>query len=242
MQFCLLVLLLLALICAPARASTCVLTYACGDYTGTISCVAPISNVSGVVLQDGVLVIQGVNIAVRTSVDANNTYDVLVGKVVRSEVVPDSNNGQVTVLAVFTGGTLIRQFDDPCQEELVFRNNGALTGRIADVNDSSLSVIFKDKTINNISFASVLYVRSPRAFVFNIALCQPGSTKSGDSFKANIEGVLVKPTTAKRVVEVSSVAPKAIDSDSEFDFESDNTYLQPRWLYPGFHPDDEGVK
>jgi hypothetical protein len=204
--------LVLALLLSSLTTCACAATLSFspnGEATaGSVACDVPVSGIGALTLQDGRSVIRGSVIEVQSATNPNLPPQVVLsGTVIHLEVVPSSANTQITGLALFAGGTLLPQLDDPSATELIFRPTGALRGRVGSVQGTVLQMNASNGIRQNIDIDSVLFIRSPRAFTFTLSTRRPSSSSVGDPFTADVIMASFKPTATRREVSASSVVP-----------------------------------
>jgi hypothetical protein len=175
---------------------------------GSIKCEVPITSLGNITLRGGTASISGKVISIKASsafIDTPRT--VLVGSVLRTEANVTSDPPSVTGIALFLMGDWQDQIDDPSTKDMIFRKEGHIEGRILGIENESLSVNVAGVP-QKVPLASVLYIRSPRVFVFKIGLKTKGPVQKDSIFQAEAGVTSFRPTAAARTLS-GSVIPQS---------------------------------
>jgi hypothetical protein len=164
------VLLLAGLAGPAAKAGPLTFTPNGDSNAGNLKCEVAVKSLGGLALKNGSASITGRVINIKAgSAFFDTPRTVLVGSVLRSEANLTSDPPNVTGLALFLMGDWQDQIDDGSSKDTIFCKEGHLEGRILGIENDSLSANVNGIP-QHIPLTSVLYIRSPRVFVFKIAL------------------------------------------------------------------------
>lgn len=174
----------------------------------TLSCDVRLDSVGSLSLRSGVAIIRGnrINILSRPD-DYLPAKTILTGFVVRVEADTVSKPAQVTGLAYFQSGESLRDLDDPHAVDLIFKHDGALSGRIAGIQGYDLRVIRLDGTTMPVDISTLKFIRSPRAFLFRIPINNSAEIPEAVAFNSDASSAVFKATVARRSLPLSSVLP-----------------------------------
>jgi hypothetical protein len=174
----------------------------------------------------------------------------LIGRVIRFDQTGIASDGsrQLSGLVVFHAGSLLSQLSVPGSmdhdavdgnqvNDLIFRKQGSLSGRITQCNGASLTLAARD-SLYVIPCDSITYVRSPHAFVFTMS-----GKLSADKSHTRPDAISFQPTLKANPLGTSLVAGSRPDStDALLDDSNDPPAppaMMPRnniWGTPGARP------
>lgn len=181
----------------------------CAGSPSHLSCRLNADKLGNIVLRNGFAVIRGNAIDIEAASDMSPAAQpMLTGIVVRVEADTDSLPGRVTGIAYFLSGKSLAEIDDPGVKDVIFKRDGATTGRIAGVQGYELQVIREDGRTEPVDISTIKFVRSPRAFVFTIPLSSATTLPSSAAFKADAAGIAFRPTSTQRSLPLSSILPQ----------------------------------
>ena len=192
----------------PSQAATPIVFTPSGDTnTGNLKCDVPIGSLGSMLLKSGSANISGRVVTIKAGsayIDAPRT--VLIGSVLRTEANLSSDPPNVTGLALFLMGDWKDQFDDGNTKDMIFRKEGHIDGRILGLEDDVLSVNVNGIP-QNIPLSSILYIRSPRVFVFKISLKTRQPLPKDAVIQADAGEVSFRPTSTARTLSGSVIQP-----------------------------------
>ncbi|MBX9571684.1 MAG: hypothetical protein K2X77_22520 [Candidatus Obscuribacterales bacterium] len=178
----------------------------CGAIKGEVN----VKALGSLSVRSGVATINGRVITLKACSEFTETpQTVLVGSILRSEANPTSSPPSVTGLALFLLGDWIEQIDDPSNPDLIFRSNGQLQGRIIGIENDSIALRRADGKQESVPLNSILYLRSPRVFVFKIDLRTKDALEKDSAFQALAHDASFRPTAAARSMSGSVIPEKA---------------------------------
>ena len=178
----------------------------CGAIKGEVK----VNALGGLSVKNGVATINGRVITLKACSEYTDTpQTVLIGSVLRSEANPTSSPPSVTGLALFLLGDWIEQVDDPTNPDVIFRSNGQIQGRIIGIENDALAMKRADGKQEAVPLNSILYLRSPRVFVFKIDLRTKDALEKDSAFQAIAHDASFRPTAAARSMSGSVIPEKA---------------------------------
>jgi hypothetical protein len=201
-----LVLLTVSALCLPAAQASPILFTPNGDNNaGSLKCEVPVRLLGDLPLKDGTATISGRVISVK----AGSAYieiprTVLVGSVLRTEANFTSSPPSITGIALFLMGDWQSQIDDGTVKDMIFCKEGHQEGRILGIENDSLSVNVNGRP-GHIPLSSVLYIRSPRVFVFKIALSDKQPVQKDAVVQAEATETSFRPTATARTLSGSVI-------------------------------------
>ncbi len=188
------------------------------DCPGSLSCTVPVEAIGKLTLRKGLVSIQGNRVQVQSSADdylAPN--QALTGFLVKVEAETEAIPPHITGLVYFQAGESLKEIDDPAAPDLIFKHDGATSGRIMSVDGGEMQVALANGSSLKLSLSTIKFVRSPRAFLFTIPVSQAhrrqGSAQPG--FEA--ASITFKATTAPRALPASSILPEQPAGESILD-------------------------
>lgn len=184
----------------------------------TINCRVPLTAVGTINVGAAVAVVTNTSIDVLSEPAAVYSRPLLSGLVLRTESDEPTNAGtrKLTGLAVFMAGSLVAQMRDSTTEDIIFRAHGAsIEGQIIGNDATSLLVRQKDGTVLRVNAENITFVRSPRAFLFNIL----GTVESGPArgMRTDARSITFQPTGTTNGVSLSSVVRSKDEMTEEED-------------------------
>lgn len=174
--------------------------------SGAVKTEVSLKSLGDIATKNGSASINGRVITIKASpefVDAPHT--VLIGSVLRSEANLSSTPPSVTGIALFLMGDWMEQIDDPSTADIVFRSNGQVQGRILGLENDSISLKKADGTQEKIPLNAILYLRSPRVFVFRIDIASKAPLEKDSVFQADAISTTFRPTAAARIMSGSII-------------------------------------
>jgi hypothetical protein len=183
---------------------------------GNVKGEVPVTALGSMMVKGGTANISGRVISVKASsayIDAPRT--VLIGSVLRSEANLASSPPSITGLALFLMGDWIEQIDDQTTQDMIFRKDGHTEGRILGIEGENISVKLPNGKPQSIPLGSVLYIRSPRVFVFKIGLRSKNALQKDTEFQAESTETSFRPTSSARTMS-GSVIPDSAKNTDEF--------------------------
>ncbi len=197
----------------PAGASLLTFTPNGDSNMGSVKCEAPVTALGNIPLKGGSASISGKVITIKSGtayIDAPRT--VLVGSVLRSEANLGSQPQTISGIALFLMGDWVDQINDPGAADIIFRKDGHTEGKIQGIENESLSLTLKNGTQERIPLSSILYIRSPRVFVFKIGLKSKEALQKDTVFQAESTEAVFRPTSTARTLS-GSVIPQSEKKD-----------------------------
>lgn len=186
--------------------------------SGSLSCAIPVERLSGVDLPNGFAIIHGDKIVIKAPDDYyGEPSEVLAGHVFKVEI--DSNASPFTVsgLAYFNSGPALSRLDPFGRSDLIFTHSGTVQGRIKDfLKDGSLVVSTLGRRSRTVDARSIIYMRSPRAFVFTVKAAGSESPDLIQPFQGRVISGELKPTGAQTIFASRSVINPAGSSDAGY--------------------------
>lgn len=175
---------------------------------GTIKCDVNVSALGTVPIKGGSASINGRVITIRAASEyVESPQTVLIGSVLRSESNLTSSPQTLTGLALFLLGDWVEQIDDPTNPDVIFRSTGQVQGRIIGIENDAIAVRRADGQQEKIPINSILYLRSPRVFVFKLDLRSKKPLEKDTVFQAEVVDSSFRPTAAARTMS-GSVIPE----------------------------------
>ncbi len=192
----------------PAQAATPIVFTPSGDSnTGNLKCEVPVGSLGSMLLKSGSANISGRVVTVKAgSAYIDTPRTVLIGSILRTEANLTSDPPNVTGLALFLMGDWKDQFDDGNTKDMIFGKDGHIDGRILGLEDDVLSVNVNGIP-QRIPISSILYIRSPRVFVFKISLKSQQPLKKDTVIQADAGEVSFRPTSTARTLSGSVIQP-----------------------------------
>lgn len=193
----------------PVNANPITFTPNGDNNAGNIKCEVPVNALGGMLLKSGTANISGKVISIKAgSAYIDTPRTVLVGSVLRTEANLSSSPPTVTGLALFLMGDWADQIDDQATQDTIFRKEGHIEGRILGIENDSLSVKLQNGQQTRVPLASVLYIRSPRVYVFKIALKSKQALQKDAEFQADSTEASFRPTSTARTLS-GSIIPQS---------------------------------
>jgi len=165
-----------------------------------INCRLRVDKIGALDLVDAEVVINNNSVQVRpgpTALDPSPLLQGVVLKVDRASTASGANR-EMSGLVLFQSGDRIGQLNDqdfshadavpPAPAEFVFSKSGSITGQITGVRSGMLTVQSAGRS-TDIGLDSIVYVRSPRAFVFTIS-----GRPSADNTHTHVDSISFRPT------------------------------------------------
>lgn len=180
-----------------AQAGSIVFTPNGDSNAGSLKCDVAVSSLGNLPLKSGLANISGKVITIKSGsafVDAPRT--VLIGSVLRTESNLTSQPPNITGLALFLMGDWQDQLDDG-SKDMIFCRENRVEGKILGIENDSISVGVNGAP-QRIPLASVLYIRSPRVFVFKIALKSGKPLQKDSVIQAETADASFRPTATAR--------------------------------------------
>ncbi len=180
--------------------------------SGSIDVVLPIDKLSSVPVPRGRIILNG-NLA-EVSMIPEWQFDrdiVLYGKVLDTRIVMAGKQPVARGVILFTDGAWIDYFDDHRQDEVVVTGKGSVTGRIAEVTNTEIT-LEAGTTTQKIFLADVLDVRSPRVFTFIIPTTPLQQPAPGQPFYSDARSITMTPTSRPfRIASLRRTVSKQMD-------------------------------
>lgn len=175
----------------------------------SLSAQIKVERVGSLQLRNGSVLMKGGTIEVKDSCDDSaQPSTVLKGRLLRVESDPDAIPAQITGLAYFEEGPSLPEIDDPRTGDLIFKRDGALSGRITGLSGYDLQVVNPGGQKTTIDVSTVKFVRSPRAFLFRISIDAISVIPNTVAFRANASSLTFKSTARERSLPFSSILPE----------------------------------
>ena len=212
-----------------AQASPIIFTPNGDSNAGSLKCEVPLSSLGNLSLKNGSASISGKVITIKATsayIDAPRT--VLAGSVLRTEANLTSDPPHIAGLALFLLGDWQNQIDDGSNKDMIFCKDSHLEGRILGIENDMLSVNVNGIP-QRIPLESVLFIRSPRVYVFKIALKSRQPLQKDAVIQAESQTSLFRPTVTARTLS-GSVIPAG---DRKDDLEPMSLRSSSRNLPPG---------
>lgn len=177
---------------------------------GTLRGDAPLALLGGLPLRNGSVVINDKVVSIKCTPEefGETPRTVLAGSVLRAESTASGANSSMTGLVVFLMGEWIQHLDDPNAPDVLFRNEGQVRGKIIGRDGDNVIVQTADGAEKKVALSTVLYIRSPRVFVFTIQAKNKGVVEKDTPFNATSISSTLRPTSTPRSVSLSSVVPR----------------------------------
>ncbi len=180
---------------------------------GMVKCEVPVTSLGSMPLKSGTATISGKVITIKAgSAYIDEPRTVLVGSVLRSEANLTSDPQNITGIALFLMGDWVDQINDPSTADVIFRKDGHVEGKILGIENDAVSVKMSNGTQQLISLSSILYIRSPRVFVFKIGLKTKVALQKDTVFQADSTDASFRPTSTARTLS-GSVIPQSEKKD-----------------------------
>ena len=194
---------------------------------GKLKCDVPVSSLGKLPLRNGIASISGRVISIKAGSEFSETpRTVLVGSVLRSE----ANLGDtptVSGLALFLMGDYEGQIDDGSTPDLIFCKEKHMEGRILGIEDETISVKLTTGQEQKIPLNAILYIRSPRVFVFKIGLKSKQALQKDTVFQAESGDVSFRPTAQARTLSGSIIPASEKKEDDGFGMSSGGGMMNP---------------
>lgn len=199
---------------------------------GTLKGEAPLPLLGGLPLRHGTVVINDKVVSIKCAPEefSETPRTVLAGSVLRAESTSSGPNSSMTGLAVFLMGEWMQHLDDSNVPDVLFRNEGQVRGRIIGRDGDNVIVQTAEGTERKVPLSTVLYIRSPRVFVFTIQAKNKGAVEKDTPFSAVSVSSTFRPTSTPRSVSLSSVVPKKPGEEGDLAGKS-NSNLSPSDLF-----------
>ncbi|MBY0547140.1 MAG: hypothetical protein K2W95_07590 [Candidatus Obscuribacterales bacterium] len=177
---------------------------------GTLRGDAPLPLLGGLPLRNGTVVINDKVVSIKCAPDefSETPRTVLAGSVLRTESTVNGANSSMTGLVVFLMGEWMQHLDDPNAPDVLFRNEGQVRGKIIGRDGDNVIVQTAEGAEKRVALSTVLYIRSPRVFVFTIQAKNKGPVEKDTPFNAVSVSSTFRPTSTPRSVSLSSVVPR----------------------------------
>ncbi|MBX9687022.1 MAG: hypothetical protein K2X27_09985 [Candidatus Obscuribacterales bacterium] len=180
---------------------------------GSVKCDVPLLSLGSMPLRTGSASISGRVITIKSASELSETpRTVLVGSVLRSELNLSSEPANVSGLALFLMGDWASDLDDGASKDTIFRKEGHLEGRILGIENDSISVKLANGSQQRVALNSILYIRSPRVFVFKINVRSKQALHKDTEFQAEAMESTFRPTETARTLS-GSVIPQSEKKD-----------------------------
>jgi hypothetical protein len=194
---------------------------------GVLKGEAPITMLGTIPLRNGTVILNDKVAVVKAAGDFSDTpRSVLAGSVLRTEA--NHADSTLTGIVVFLMGEWIRQIDDFSTPDVIFRNDGQIRGRIIGRDGDNLVLQSADGGKREIPLATMLYIRSPRVFVFNIKTKGAVAMEKDTPFNGSVLHATFRPTGSPRAISLSSVVPRPVEDDG---LSPSNSSLSPAQLF-----------
>lgn len=204
----------LALVCHSAASANPISFVPNGDNNaGVVKCEVPVSSLGSVSLKNGLANISGRVISIKSSSDLSESpRTVLVGSVLRAETNLTSEPPSIAGLALFLMGDWSGLIDDGKAQDTIFRKDGHIVGRILGMEGDNISIGLAGGKQQSVPISTVLYIRSPRVFVFKLALKSKQPLQKDSEFQAEAVSASFRPTETARTLS-GSVIPQSQKPD-----------------------------
>ncbi len=181
----------------------------------SLNCEVSVEKVGAVLLNSGTATIQGDKIEIKAVAgEYLPAQPILNGFILKIEADTDAKPPAVTGLAYFQSGNMLRTFDEPQVPDLIFKHDGAVTGRIVRCRGYDMQIIRPDGRSEQIDVSTIKFIRSPRAFVFRIPITSTAALPEASSFKAEAASAVFKNSARQRSLPFSSVIPSRQSRDA----------------------------
>lgn len=174
----------------------------------SLNCEVSVEKIGAVSLNRGTAAIQGDKIEIKAVAgEYLPAQPILAGFILKIEADPYAKPPEVTGLAYFQSGNMLRNFDEPQVPDLIFKHDGAITGRIIGCRGYDMQIIRPDGRTAQIDVSAIKFIRSPRAFVFRIPITSTTALPESSSFEAEAASAVFKNSAPQRTLPFSSVIP-----------------------------------
>ncbi len=203
---------------------------------GVVKGEVPLSFLGAVPLRGGSVVLNDKVVSVKAIPEYGDSLrTVLAGSVLRAEATTSGANTSITGIVIFLMGEWMRHIDDESQVDVIFKSDGQIRGRIIGREGDALVVQLADGTRRQVPLATMLYLRSPRVFVFTMKGSGKSTMDKDSGLIADISSANFRTTSTPRAVSLSSVVPRPQEASSG------NGGLSPSQLFeqdelPGLKP------
>lgn len=185
---------------------------------GKLKCEIPVSSLGKLILRKGSAVISDRVITIKSGSEISEApRTVLVGSVLRTDANLTSEPPSITGLALFLMGDYEGQIDDGATSDTIFSKGKQIEGRILGIEEDSISVKLATGQQQKIPLGAILYIRSPRVFVFKIALKSKDPLQKDVAFQAESADVSFRPTAQARTLS-GSVIPQSEKKEEDDGF------------------------
>ena len=209
------IVVLSSLLAVPALAAEVSFTPLGDANAGSLKGEAPLTVLGALPLKNGSALINDKVVAIKTAGDFSETpRTVLAGSVLRTEAISTGLNSSLTGLVVFLMGEWLQQVDDPAAPDVIFRNDGQVRGRIIGREGDRLVLQMPDGSCRQLPLSTMLYIRSPRVFVFSIQAKSKAAVEKDSPFSAEVVSATFRPTATPRSVSLGSVVPHSQEEES----------------------------
>jgi hypothetical protein len=196
-----------------ARSATLTFTPDSEAKPSSVTCEVSVEKIGNVTLNGGTASIQGDKIEIKAIAgEYLPVQSILNGFVLKLEADTAAKPPEITGLAYFQSGELLRTFDDPQVADLIFKHDGAVTGRIIRTSGYDMQIVRPDGRGEQIDVSTVKFIRSPRAFVFRIPLTSRVPLLEASPFKAEAAVASFRNSAPQRSLPFSSVIPNRQNS------------------------------
>lgn len=177
--------------------------------TGAVKGEVPLPLLGGLPLKNGSAVINDKVVALKCAPDelSDAPRTVLAGSILRTESTVNGNSSSITGLVVFLMGEWMSQIDDQTQLDVIFRKEGQVRGRIIGREADNIILQTAEGSQRKVPLSTVLYIRSPRVFVFTVQARNKGKVENDSPYVAEAVTSTFRPTATPRSVSLSSVVP-----------------------------------
>ena len=181
-----------------------------------VNCRVPLTSVGSINVGEATAVITNTSIDIISGSRSVYPNPLLSGLVLRTESGDSASPAtrKLTGLALFMAGTLIGEMSESSPDDIIFRTEGSsLEGQIIGNDPTSLLIRQKDGTIARVNAEVITFVRSPRAFLFNIL----GTSESGagGSMRTDARSITFQSTGTTNGVSLSSVVKSKDELNEE---------------------------
>lgn len=183
--------------------------------SGVVKGEAPVNMLGTMPLRNGSLVLNDKVASLKAATDfAEAPRTLLAGSVLRTEATGSGGNASVTAVIMFLMGEWMRLIDDESQIDVIFKTDGQVRGRILGRDGDAIVVQQPDGKQRPVPLATVLYIRSPRVFVFTAKARLKAPVEKDSPFSAEVTSASIRPTGAPRSISLSSVVPRPAGEDA----------------------------
>jgi hypothetical protein len=175
---------------------------------GYVRCAIPVTAVGSQVLSSAKAVIEGRRISIN-----QGSSSLLSGIVIRAEYSQQASGLGIKGLVFFNDGSLLSDLDDATVDDLVFRSDGSVTGRITGIGVNGLSIRKATGEVVSMEMPNVYFIRSPKAFTFATNDDRASQPQGTNPFTAEVPALTFKATSSRRSYSMTSIVPHKDDDD-----------------------------